>query len=277
VSPDSAQLVSNLVNQISSEYGTVNVDSGPSRYVVHGRSLPAGSVLVRQPRSQGPGVLTGVPLPPELVGGPGTDAEVIVWDVQFEELASYEGPVLYEFWGYGPGASANTFQRGAANGSWDGVFEWKSEPSGLANTTSASGLSYAGGLITYAEALYGRIGHVLGLTVGKTSAEFVAPAMQSDGSVPVAQGGIPYGTRFYLPANVTEPAGLSPLGKLVFVGLKDHGAVAYDQTQGHGVDLSFENEAPWQAYRPGLAWPYDPAFAYAALDGIPWSALQVLA
>ncbi len=278
VAENSAQLVSNLVSQISTEYGTVNMDSGPSRYVVHGKELAPNTVMVRQPREEsGPVALSSVPLPPELVGGPGTDAEVIIWDVQFEQVGGFDGPISYEFWGYGPQASANTFMRGPADGSWDGVFPWSAEPTKAANTTSASGIAYAGGLITYAEALYGTIGHMLGLTVGKTSSEFVAPAMQSDGNVPVSSGGVPYGTVFFFPPDVPEPGGLSSLAKMVFVALKTYGMIAYDQTQGYGCDLSFENKAPWDAYKPGLEWPYDPGVAYSVLNGIPWSSLAVLA
>lgn len=277
IAPNSAQLVSNLVNQISTEYGTVNVDQGPSRFVVHGRDMGWQEVAISQPRAGSPGDLS-VPIPPGIATPPGTDEDLVIWDVQFEQVGGYDGPMSYEFWGYS-NLAARTFFRGPANGTWEGVFPWSAEPSGLENTVSSSGISIAGGTITYAECLWGAWTSIKTLNVGKVtpSPEFTPPAMQSDGRTPLDQGGIPYGTRFFMPEATPEPDGLSPFAKIAFAGLKRFGLIVQDQTQGSGCDLICENYVPWQTYKPGIEWPYDPAYAYSALNGIPWSSLAVLA
>ena len=150
----------------------------------------------------------------------------------------------------------------------DGVFPW---PWGLA----ASGISYLATTITDTDVASGSIRHALALDVVRCN-HHTAPASRGDCGRDTGQPA--EGTWFRMPLSVTMPAGLTPYAQLVFRALQTYGAVVTD----HAGAVSIQGEGPkdWVlAGRTGSS-PTVAAYAgrprYHALDGIPWSQLQVI-
>jgi hypothetical protein len=171
----------------------------------------------------------------------------------------------------------------AANGTWSacwggklstatstGVFPY---PYGLA----ASGISYLATTITEADVASGAIRHALAVDLPHCSAPQVAPADRTDCSSDPGQP--PEGTWYRLPASLTMPTGLTPFAQQVFKALQTYGMVVMDQAG--AVMVQAESASDWGAQgHSGL----DPITAswggqaeYAALNGMPWNHLEVIA
>lgn len=99
----------------------------------------------------------------------------------------------------------------------------------------ASNFSWAGGLITGSDLTAGRIDHALALSLPapllkSTPNSQVAPATAWDNGQ--GYGPIRMGSRIGVPAGVPKPAGLSPVGSMVFDALQKYGAFVGDYVGG---------------------------------------------
>jgi hypothetical protein len=105
----------------------------------------------------------------------------------------------------------------------------------------SSGASELGGLVTSEDIARGRIEHALaiGLSSDEVSKTFVAPATGTDQGASVNTGTIPMGSRLAIPRTVPKPAGLSPLGSMVWDAFVDYGGYVVDRT-GEGLALCAE-------------------------------------
>lgn len=98
----------------------------------------------------------------------------------------------------------------------------------------AANFSWAAGLITGSDIATGRIDHALAVALpraalmdNKGTASYIAPATAWDNGSG-ADGPIKMGSLIGIPASVNRPAGLSPLGIMVFDALQRYGAYVGD-------------------------------------------------
>lgn len=96
----------------------------------------------------------------------------------------------------------------------------------------AANFSWLAGLITAADIAAGKIDHALVVAVQDTLSisQYVAPATAPEGSH--GAGNVPMGTRFGIPSGTAKPAGLSPVGSMIFDALVQYGAFVGDWVGG---------------------------------------------
>lgn len=181
-------------------------------------------------------------------------------------MALWDGTTNWEFWG-GTGSagsySALTYVKSLTAAPNTGAFQLPGS-NGQYGGAAASGLSYLAGLIKPSEIAAGVIPHaVLSGTVSTNG--FVAPATRTDGGT---SGGIPEGTRFFLPASVAMPSTVAadPVQKAVFTAVQTYGMILTDTAGSCNVYF-----ASGQSYSP------DPWSIVKNLAGIPWAQMEVLA
>ena len=119
-------------------------------------------------------------------------------------------------------------------------------------------------MIKAADVQAGVIHNAIGLTVPLPTAGWRWPAMRSDGSSS-STSPIQEGMRLRLPAGYVAPASANSFVKLMIAAARDYGFVVTDKA----ANMAIRAEP---AVRTML-----PTAPYAALNGFPWSALQVLA
>jgi hypothetical protein len=265
---------------VNSLYG-----STPTRYIVHGNSIPWTTVNVN-PGGRHAGAPQGtvqVPIPLGAIPDPlGTDHQWIIWDIDNE--------IVWEFWGVGTFTvqngkngssglmdaagswSCNTMNFAKTDGSFTGAFHTLPSPF---SSTAASKLTYTGGLITLADLACGQINHTISMATSSTY-EHVLPAEQNDPGTPTAAS-IPEGTRFFFPASVSMPNGLSPFAQMVFTAMQEYGGYVIDLSTGNGIYV--ENSASWlnrndtfplSSYLGG-------ATTSTVLSGLPWASMEAAA
>jgi hypothetical protein len=279
IAPNSATLVTNFTTQWHNYFDDVAFNYGSAtqaRYVVHGNSLSAWqkvSVNPNQRWSSGDPVGTIlVPIPPNATPDQvGTDHQLIIWNLDNDPITGL--PMFWELWGtdINNGWECNTMVRCPTDGSFNGVYPWTSEPTGLMTSAGAARISYAGGIVTVADALYGAINHALNFAMALTGS-YVAPANQHDGTSNSTS--VPEGTRFYFPSSVSMPTGLPVLAQMAFTAIKTYGIYIMD-TSG-AVNGYAEHRQPWINYQ-GSYYPSSlmGSLTYDVMNNLPWS--QMLA
>jgi hypothetical protein len=266
LSASSAAYVSRFTSDISAYYGTVGINinsSCPTRYIVHGNSIPDVTVDITGNGGSYVGTVQ-CPIPTNAISDPnGTDHEMVIWDV--------DNQVVYEFWvasKSGTQWSAKTYASESTS-TGDGVFARAGNTAGC----SASQLSYLGAMITAEDVAAGVIDHAIACAIVSTSGGFVAPATTADGDT---SGGVPEGTRFFFPSSVSMPSGLSPLAQMIFTAIKTYGMYLID-TAG-AVVVYTENVSAWTNI--GLSDPITPSLdgvaSYEAITGFPWASMEAL-
>ena len=272
VAANSGQMVANFVAQIQDNYGTVGVNGGNfAGFPIV--TVPANQALV--PIGVSPGcnrftletgtlvpipllsvfILTGSSDNPLIIYQPSTSTEWEFWQANYlnGEWTACDGGVLTNL------------------GNSTGVFP---SPYGM----SATGISYLGTAITEADVESGSIDHAIAIDVNAGDCNGgVAPAVRTDcGSHP---GQVSEGSYLVFPPSLAMPSGLTPFAQMVFKAIQTYGAVVTDESGGvavqaeSGTDWGFEGNTGTDPIT--ASWDGDPA--YAALDGVPWSQLQVLA
>lgn len=187
-------------------------------------SAPSDPVVsVSHPASWGrPAGTLRIRLPADADGAVGTDGELLV----------IEGDVVHNFWQFrrqgGETATAKSYA--AANlvtGSG-----WASTSPFLGAGIVAAGSSQLAGLLVQAETDRGEIAHALQIAIDAAYAKpgHTGEAIYGDGRNPA--GLVQEGTRLAIPAAVTMPGGLSPLGQKVFRAYQRYGAFVIDVAGG---------------------------------------------
>ncbi len=291
----SASMVANLVKQYEDNYGTVAVNGGIWNRYASGIASGDGLAIVTVPAGQpvvhvrvgsdssggscddftsttaGGGTGSEVPIPPSasaLVSGkgdsplllyqPSTDTEWEFWEAEYSASAGWtacNGGELTNL-----STSSGTFP-GA-----DGF--------GLAG----SGISYLGTAITEADVQSGSIDHAIAMDANVNDCNgYVAPATRGD--CPYSPGQVSEGSFLRFPTSLAMPSGLTPFAQMVFKAVQSYGAVITDQSG--GVSIQAENGYDWtyegHSGTDPITASWDGNAEDAALGGMPWSKLEVVA
>jgi hypothetical protein len=140
----------------------------------------------------------------------------------------------------------------------------------------ATNFSVMGGMITASDLAAGRIDHALQVALPADMAtggtpnpgvDYRAPATSSDWTT--TGGPIMYGSRIGIPAGVARPAGLSPIGNMVFDALQKYGAFVGDACGGSWpMFVADKGSLPNATLDPSdTANPFHPLIAYWAYSG----------
>ena len=210
--PNSLAMIQSLNFQVQNEInkpggttpgiGTLNVYFRDSTFVTKPVNLSNPTVSWRQ--SLASVLAYGVPLPPSVAGGGGSDNDLAIVDVNGNHYWD-----LYQF-STAPDGSFQCNWGGAANqASFGGVFDESSYP-GFSQANwgaTACSLALAGGVMLISELNAGVIPHALGIVVPYAGAnpQFVKPAQRGDGDSPDPYG-LPEGLRLRLDPTVNVAA-----------------------------------------------------------------------
>lgn len=213
-----------------------------------------------------------VPLPPEAQPSEGTDGNLVVYQPSTDRLWEFwrfsnEGGVPRAAWG---GAIRDVSHSSGAYGpkAWPGAKPWWG--------SSASSLSIAGGLITFADLRAGRINHALALAVPRVRrGVFASPARRTDGTSASAMT-LPEGAHLRLDPNLDlTTLGLSPLALAIARAAKHYGIFVRDRA---GVAHFFAQDPSTLGGNPylGEGGYFEGSSPGDLLANFPWSHLQVL-
>lgn len=258
----SVEFVHDIVNDYTTDYGTVGVGQVPIYTVPAGQ--PGVSMLV-QPGCNNFLASTGptVPIPPyaQLIGT--SDSPLVI----FQPSTGSD----WEFW------QAQKQSNGTYTACWGGRLDAYDSSGVFAHPygESATGISYLATAITETDVSSGSIDHAVALQVPRCSG-FVYPANRGDcGYDP---GEPPEGQWFRLPASLVMPPGLTPFAQMVFRALQKYGAVITDQAG--DVSLVAEQASDWYAQGNTGPDPITESWAgepeYRVVANIPWSQLQAV-
>ncbi|HEV2857181.1 MAG TPA: hypothetical protein VGW80_02125 [Solirubrobacterales bacterium] len=213
-----------------------------------------------------------VPLPPDAEAAEGTDRNLVVYQPASDRL--------WEFWRF-------SNEDGEPAAAWGGAIGEVSRSSGAYSPkawpgakpwwgSSASSLSIAGGLITFADLRAGRINHALALAIPRVRrGAFASPARRTDGTAAAATT-LPEGAHLRLDPNLDlSTLGLPPLTLMIARAAKHYGIFVRDRA---GVAHFFaQDPGPLRGnpYR-GEDGYFEGSSPGDLLAGFPWSHLQVL-
>lgn len=293
VDPNSAAYVRNLVSQIKTYYGTVNLNTtsyaSPIYFVqtvggststtwVDGTPVyPVGNrvdVAFSDCQNKGwsdPGLVAqwqGVPIPAGATPARGTDSEMSVYDISTH--------TLWEFW-------VTRHVDGRWQACWGGRIQNTTQNAGIfphPYGATATGLPFIGGEISAEELERGEIDHVMGISLVEVAGSNLVswPANRSDGYNPNNRlERIPEGTRLRLDPSVDIAAlNLTPVGRMIAKAAQTYGFVVWDKAG--SVSLRMVN--PLSYTLAGMPSPYHALFgglpSYQVLRNFPWDKLQVL-
>jgi hypothetical protein len=137
----------------------------------------------------------------------------------------------------------------------------------------ASGLQIGNDQVSREDCRLGRIDHSVGLLVNNAKPGFRWPATRHDSNQPTRP--LLYGMRLRLPPGLAKPPGLTRIASMLFDAAQRHGIVVGDKTNS---SIGFRLEPmPNHSVAPECAALLDGKAGYNALNGFPWSQLQVLA
>ena len=116
----------------------------------------------------------------------------------------------------------------------------------------ASGVSWLGGIVTIQSIQSGVINHALAIHVGTDdlAPRYVWPAVEFDeNGASTYRGTLPMGTRLGIPWGVPRPAGMSPLGNMIFAALQRYGGYVVDRNQSFNIPAD-ANTVPVSLIQP---------------------------
>lgn len=264
---NSAAYVSNIVRQISQYYkvAAVNINQyTPAIFIV-----PANQTTVRvkawdrsNPSWSNAGIQAkwaAVPLPDNFVAASGTDQEAVVYQPSTGKM--------WEFWLMQKTGAKVVNSAGQTVDEWGarwggrmdnvstnpGYFlteggDWNTT-TGIKYGTTATSLSFLGGIITIEEQQKGVIEHVVGVALPEILAypRWSYPANRSDGQISAANA-IPEGTTFRFPADLNLDAiAMDPYARMIAKAVQKHGMVVWDRAG----TVSFRAENPANKYSDG--------------------------
>lgn len=209
-----------------------------------------------------------VPIPRNAVAATGTDGNLTVYDARTDKL--------WEFW-----VAKRVGKTQQWKACWGGRIDRVSKNRGAAFNghfgATASGISFAGTMITVEEARKREINHTMYLAIPEPKAGSVSwPAKRSDG-FSRDRYAIPEGTVLRLDPKVNvNKLKLTPFGKTVARAAQKHGFIVADKAG--AVNVSTESGAAERA-RTGKN-PWNAIFgrtpSYEQLRGFPWSRMQAM-
>ena len=213
-----------------------------------------------------------VPLPPDARPSEGSDGNLVVYQPSTDRLWEFwrlrqEGGGWQAAWG---GAIRDASRNSGAYGprAWPGAKPWWG--------SSASSLSIAGGLVTFADLRAGRVNHALALAIPRVRrGVFASPARRSDGTAadPLT---LPEGAHLRLDPNLDLTAlGLPPLTLMLARAAKHYGIVVRDRA---GVAHFFAQDPSSLRGNPYLGEDgyFEGMSPGDLLESFPWDHLQVL-
>ncbi|MEO7369673.1 MAG: hypothetical protein ABIZ69_02345 [Ilumatobacteraceae bacterium] len=168
-----------------------------------------------------PATTVSVQAPANMIDGGDVDHVVVL----------VSGSTYYEAWNADVNQSTRTVTTRSAEATWAIGDIVNGQGAGSPNNdgSRASNFSWAGGLITGDDLARGLIDHALVVALNGTMLKggsdyvFPATAWEDNGSGPIKMG-----SRIGIPATVARPAGLTPLGNMVFDALQHYGAFVGD-------------------------------------------------
>ncbi len=273
---NSATQVSNIGSSVSNNYGGVAafnvwdynttvavVGAGQRRARVHWDdcqhkgSLPGGVYGTN-------GQFENVPIPDSAKAASGNDRELTVFSPSSDQV--------WEFW-------VTSKRSDGWHACWGGRIDHASTSHGFFTRgfgATATGLPYAAGMVTIADARRGYIDHALALQVIDTASwwKISYPAQRGDGA---GNGPIREGTRFRLDAKVDVASlHLSKYAAMIakaaqkygFVVVDKGGAVAVVAESGNGLTANGGSN-PWRSLLGSTP-------SYAVMKHFPWNRLQAL-
>lgn len=209
-----------------------------------------------------------VPIPRNAVPAMGTDGNLTIYDARTDRL--------WEFW-----VAKRIGKTQQWKACWGGRIDHVSKNRGASFNghfgATASGISFAGTMITVAEARKRQINHTMYLAIPEPKAGSVSwPAKRSDG-FSHRKYAIPEGTVLRLDPKVNvDKLKLTPFGKTVARAAQKHGFIVADKAG--AVNVSTESGAAERA-RTGKD-PWNAIFgrtpSYSQLRGFPWTRMQAL-
>ena len=274
--PNSVNLVTELLRQKATYYGTVNINTSSYSAPVYYTTGTETVQKVTQWDCQKKGYLDAglktqwatVPIPDYAVQSAGTDGEMAVYDVATD--------TYYEFW---QARKVN----GAWQACWGGRITAASFNTGVFDSyygTTATSLPFIGGQITAEELQRGEIKHAIGIALVDVANFdiFSWPANRSDGQNPTnVANRIPEGLRFRLDPTINVNAlSMSAAGKVIAKAAQIYGFVVWDRAG--ALSIRAQNSASYTAQ--GLPNPYPVLFGglptYQVLNGLPFNKMQFL-
>jgi hypothetical protein len=262
VDADSAEYVQDIVDDYTTDYGAIGVNTLPIYSVPAGQpdvSLSAASGCLAEFLTD-----TGseVPIPPFASLNGSSDSPVIVY--QPSTNSDWE---LWQAHQSGSGYSA----------CWGGQLDMATSnavfpaPFGL----SATGISYLATTVTEADVASGSINHAIAMSVPRCNYGTYPATRYDCGSDP---GEPAEGQWFRFPPGLAMPAGLSPFGQMVFKAVQTYGLVITDESG----DVSLEAEQPsdWAAEGHSGTDPitasWDGLAEYEVVANLPWASMQAV-
>lgn len=302
IDPHSAGYVRDLLRQIKTFYGVVNVNTHEFTPPVYLVSANQPTMRVKawdrnDPKWAFPPLQEqwrNVPLPETFLASPGTDQEAVVYQPstgrywEFWQMQKTGAKVLNS-------AGQSVDEWGAR---WGGRIDdlahspgyFPPTPEGFKYGTTATGLCLLAGLVTIEEQQRGVINHALHIAVVEAlNSRWSPPAQRSDGQITLAQNpeAIPEGATFRFPASLSLDAlDMDPYARMIARAVQKYGLVVRDRSG--GVTLYAENPANRYAQDPytkaggilnragGVYGPSCWPNSNGRLRGFPWDKLQVL-
>jgi hypothetical protein len=215
---------------------------------------------------------SAVPLPPEAKPAAGTDRDLVVWQPSTDRL--------WEFWGLEK-TEAGWLAK------WGGAMESASSDPGVYGPEawpdatkwwggSATGLSYAGGLITLEDLERGQINHALAIAIPNARAgEYASPATRTDG-YSTEPTSLPEGAHLRLDPNLDLASlHLPRLTLMIAEAAQRYGIFVRDS----GANVAFVAQDPTPTgtnpYTGAHGW-FEGKSPQKLLESFPWSYLELL-
>lgn len=206
-------------------------------------------------------VTVDVPLPPDAAAAEGTDAQVVVIDLDTGDE--------WGFWQLAPEGDGFTATNGYRyNLAWNGV-----PPDGFGSR--GAGVPYLAGLIRPASIEAGEIDHAIAFAYPTPSPDHVWPATKSDGQGE-ADLDLPEGARLRLDPSLSESdlreLGLDDVGVTIARALQTHGMILIDVAGRPKIYAEYEGTAGWSGT---ITEDTISALPIDAFDVVDWDALEV--
>ena len=261
LAPNSAGLAAELRRQTRMPGGTwINTTQYSVPVYTVGPNQPTVRIIADTPAPGLQQAWDAVPLPPDARPAAGTDGCMVIYQPSTD--------TMWEFWVMYEGA-------GGWHAVWGGKMEHVSSNPGYFDGSwgsSATGMTWLGGLIRPQEMAAGHIDHALALSIPQAKqGQVVWPAQRGDG---IASGpdAIPEGTRFRIDPDLDlDTLHLAPAARIIARAIQDYGMIVRDQAGAvtlFGEDPLSIGSDPWPALLGD--WPHN------IMNSLPWDHMEAV-